>query len=596
MPKRLLAHAEDADDHNLPLMYWYAIEPLVPADPPRAMELAQKSKIPLVTRYIIRRASESDATISPVVELLGKTPTPDMQQLVMDEMLASFEGRVGIPMPQAWNTAYDKLAKSDQQTIRDKADQLAILFGDQRVFPRMRDLLADSSQDVERRQQALNVLVRGQDKASASVLLSDAVLNNETLRSSAVKALSTLGNERVSETLLNRYSDFDEETRKDVISTLVSRPAWTTDLLNAIGTGHVPSADLHAYHVRQILSFNNSGINDLLKQHWGEIRESSADRQQLIADWTAKLTPDVIQSAHLGNGRRLFNKTCQNCHRLFGEGGEIGPDITGSNRANLDYILHNVLDPSAVIGRDYRMTVLVLDDGRVVSGLVKQESDSAVTIQTINDKVVVPLKDIEEKFLSDVSMMPDRQLDAMTFAEARDLIAYLGSETQVAMSGPPSPIEKATGKVPGAIEGEGMKIIEKTAGSAASQGMGGFPKDKWSGNDQLWWTGAKPGDRLSLEVPVSSDGTYDLEIVLTKARDYGVVSLSLDDKVLDAGVDCFNNPDVITTGVLTYRGLELKKGAHRLTLEITGANPQAVKAYMAAVDYVRVVAAAAVEE
>ncbi len=588
----LARHAEDIDDHNIPLVLWYGTEPLVPAEPARAMQLAQNSKIPLVTRYIIRRASESDDTIAPVVELLGKAPTPDMQQLVMDEMLASFEGRVGIPMPHAWNTAYDKLAKSDQQSIRDKADQLAILFGDQRVFPRMRNLLADSSQDVERRQQALNVLVRGQDTSSAKILLSDAVLNNGTLRSSAVKALSTLGNERVSETLLNRYAEFDEETRKDVISTLVSRPAWTTDLLNAIGSGHVPSADLHAYHVRQILTFNSPDINGLLKQHWGEVRESSADRQQLIADWTARLTPDVLKKAHPGNGRRIFNKTCQNCHKLFGEGGDIGPDITGSNRANLEYILHNVLDPSAVIGRDYRMTVLVLEDGRVVSGLLKQETDSAVTIQTINDKIVVPVKQIEERVLSDVSMMPERQLDELAFEEARDLIAYLGSPGQVAMSGPSSPIEKATGKVPGAIEGEAMKIVEKTAGDARSQDMGGFTKDNWSGSDQLWWTGAKPGDRLSLEVPVAGDATYDLEIVLTKARDYGIVSLLLDDKVLDAGIDCFNNPDVITTGVLTYRNLPIAAGDHRLTLEISGANPEAVKAYMVAVDYVRLVPAA----
>jgi putative heme-binding domain-containing protein len=264
-------------------------------------------------------------------------------------------------------------------------------------------------------------------------------------------------------------------------------------------------------------------------------------------------------------------------------------DITGSNRANLDYILENMLDPSAVVGRDYQMTVVALKDGRAISGLLRQESDSALTIQTINDKVVVPKSEIEERSLSSVSMMPERQLDPMTKEEVRDLIAYLGSPSQVVLAGPSSPIDAESGKVLGAIEGESMKIVEKTGGTAASQNMGGFKADRWSGTDHLWWTGGKPGDKLALELPVEADGTYDVEIVFTRARDYGIVKLAIDDTVLDAALDLFNAPEVITTGVLTYPKVALKKGSHGLNLEITGANPDAEKGFMVAVDYVRLV-------
>jgi putative heme-binding domain-containing protein len=596
----LAAKAQDADDHNIPLVLWYGVEPLVPADTAKAMQLAQQTKIPLLQRYIIRRASASNETIGPVVELLGNVRQHETQQLIMDEMLASFEGRVDSPMPASWQKTYATLQSGTQREVVDKADQLAILFGDQRVFPRMRELLADETQDIKRRRQALDVLVKGQDKKAAPVLLADAVLGNKALSGPAVRALGTIGtgsqdqaaNNAIPAALLARYSEFSESTRGDVISTLVSRPAWTTALLQSIGAGKVPSSDLHAYHVRQILTFKNESVNALLKEHWGEVRESSADRQQQIADWKQKLSADVLKDAHPGNGRRVFSKTCQKCHRLFGAGGDIGPDITGSNRANLDYILSNILDPSAVMGRDYRMTVVVLDDGRVVSGMLKQETDSALTVQTINDRIVIPKKQIEERSLSNVSMMPERQLDALKFEEARDLIAYLGSPAQVAMTGPPAPIDAKTGKVPGAIEGEAMKIVEKSAGNARSQPMGGFPKGSWSGKDQLWWTGAKPGDRLALEFSVDSDGAYDLELALTMAKDYGIVKLSVDDKVIDNGIDCFNDPDVTTTGVLSYNGIELSKGNHKITFEITGANPQAVKGYMVGIDFVRAVAAA----
>ncbi|MFN9720354.1 MAG: PVC-type heme-binding CxxCH protein [Planctomycetota bacterium] len=583
----LSARSEDAQDHNLPLMLWYGTEPLVADDPRRAIELAMKSQIPQIRKYIFRRAAASDESLPAVVTALGEAGDPATQREILDEMMASFEGRVNIPMPESWKLTYDALLKSDQEDLRDKANQLAVLFGDQRVFPPMRSLLGDANQDVARRQQALAVLVKGQDKAAADVLLSDAVLSNSELQAAAVKALATLGNDKTPAALLERFSALPASVRGDAVSTLVSRPTWTKILLNSIASGDIPSSELHAYHVRQVLAFNDAALNELLKKHWGEIRESSSDRKEQAAAIKGKLNSRVLAKANLGNGRRVFSKTCQNCHRLFGTGGEIGPDITGSNRANIDYILENILDPSAVVGRDYQMTVLALNDGRVVQGLLKQETDSAVTIQTINDKVVVPKSEIEERAVSSVSMMPERQLDTLTPDEVRDLIAYLASPSQVGLSGPAAPIDPKTGKVPGAIEGEAMKIIEKSGGTAASQNMSGFPASKWSGNDQLWWTSAGPGDKLSLEVPVEADGIYDIELVMTKARDYGIVKVSINDTVLDPGVDLYNNPEVITTGVLSFGKVSLKKGEARLTLEITGANPEAVRGFMVAVDYVR---------
>ncbi|MFN6312481.1 MAG: VCBS repeat-containing protein, partial [Planctomyces sp.] len=148
-----------------------------------------------------------------------------------------------------------------------------------------------------------------------------------------------------------------------------------------------------------------------------------------------------------------------------------------------------------------------------------------------------------------------------------------------------------TKKVPGAQEGEALKIVEKTGGNAVSQPMGGFAADRWSGSDHLWWTGGRPGDRLGLEVQAAAAGLYDVEIVLTKARDYGVVRLQLDQVVLDPQLDLYNTPEVITTGVLTYRGVQLAEGAHRLSVEIVGSNPAAVKNHMVGVDYVRLVPA-----
>jgi putative heme-binding domain-containing protein len=352
---------------------------------------------------------------------------------------------------------------------------------------------------------------------------------------------------------------------------------------------------VHAFHVRQLLQFKNEELAARIRDVWGEIRESSTDRQQQIAELKKLLATDSQMASDPGRGRRLFDTTCASCHVLFGEGGKVGPDITGSNRADLDYILENVVDPSAVLGKDYRMSVIVTVDGRVVSGIVQQETDSALTVRTINDTVIVPKDDIEEINVSDLSLMPEKLLEPFNEQQIRDLVAYLASPTQVAPKGSPAPIDPTAGKVPDALEGESLTVANKTAGDAIPQDMRAFRRDQWSGGSQLWWTGAEPGATLDLILPVEKDGLYTLELVMTKARDYGVVKLLLDDEPLIPTLDLYNAPDVITTGVLDFAPRQLTAGEHTLRVEILGAHPQAVKAHMFGLDYVRLVPAELVD-
>jgi putative heme-binding domain-containing protein len=449
----------------------------------------------------------------------------------------------------------------------------------------MRQLLTDSKVTLAQRKQALEILVRGRDADAADSLR--AILTDADLRGAAIRALAAYDDAKTPPALLAVYGSLAEPEKRDVVSTLVSRPAFALALLDAIQREKVPRTDLHAYHVRQLLGFNNESLNKRIQEVWGDIRATNKDKQEQIASWKKQLGPRRLAAADVSNGRRIFTKNCATCHTLFGEGQKVGPDITGSNRANLDYILENILDPSAVLGKDYRMSILVCSDGRIVSGLVQKETDSALTVRTINDNVVIAKTDIEERKLSDQSLMPERLLDALKPDEVRDLVAYLGSPTQVPLRGPRAPIDAKTGKVPGAIEGETIKVLSKTAGGAGGQNMKAFTKDAWSGADHLWWTGAKPGDKLELELPVPKAGKYTLEMVMTQARDYGIVQLTLDGQSLGGPIDLYNVPEVLTTGVLDFEGLELSQGAHHLGVEIVGAHPQAVKGYMFGLDYVR---------
>ncbi len=139
--------------------------------------------------------------------------------------------------------------------------------------------------------------------------------------------------------------------------------------------------------------------------------------------------------------------------------------------------------------------------------------------------------------------------------------------------------------VPGALEGEQLRVRKKTGGNAQTQDMVAFG-DRWSGDAQLFWTGAGPGDKLVLALRVPNAGTYEVKLQMTKARDYGIVQLYLDDDKLGSPIDLYN-PSVIPTGPIPFAKRELKKGLHTLTVEIVGANDLAEKSYLFGLDYLK---------
>ncbi|MFV2070748.1 MAG: family 16 glycoside hydrolase, partial [Pirellulales bacterium] len=137
-------------------------------------------------------------------------------------------------------------------------------------------------------------------------------------------------------------------------------------------------------------------------------------------------------------GRALFAKTCQQCHTLFGTGGRVGPELTGSNRANLDYVLSNVIDPSAVMAKEYQPSIVATDDGRIVTGIVRASDAKTITVQTADELLVLAKDAIEDQKLSSQSMMPNDQLRPFSQHEIRSLVTYLASPNQVPMLATPA--------------------------------------------------------------------------------------------------------------------------------------------------------------
>jgi putative membrane-bound dehydrogenase-like protein len=426
----LVAHAEDAGDHNLPLMDWYAAEPLAAVDPARAFDLAARAKVPLLafmTRCI--GSSATPAALALLVERLSKSDDTAFQRTVLNSLGEALQGRRRVDMPAGWNEAHARLAKSSDAEVRNQALALAVTFGDPKAFAELRDVVANAKAETARRQSALAALLRAGDKELAPVL--QRLVADPALRGAALRGLASYDDTQTPRVILAAYPTLDAAEKRDAVNTLASRVPYAKALLNAVAAKAVAAADVPADLVRQLRNLKDKDLDQQIADVWGVVRATPADKAREMARYRKLLTAPYQPPRDLPLGRALFAKTCQQCHTLFGVGGKVGPDITGANRADLNYLLENILDPSAVIPKEYAATVLELKNGRVVTGIVREQTPAALTVTTATETLTIPRGDIESLTPSNVSMMPDDQLKPLTDHEVRALIGYLQSPAQV---------------------------------------------------------------------------------------------------------------------------------------------------------------------
>jgi putative heme-binding domain-containing protein len=279
------------------------------------------------------------------------------------------------------------------------------------------------------RTRLLGALVERHVPDLAHELLS--LLDDRRLRGAAIRALAAYNDPATPQSILSRYPLLSESERDDAIATLSARPAWALVLLDAVAKKTIPRRDVSLTIARQLLALGDPEVSKRLEAVWGSVRPTSNEKTSLLMKYRELLASDKYPLADASRGRLVFNRTCLQCHRLFDAGGDVGPDLTGSDRANSSYILENVLDPSAAVAREYTLTNVATTDGRLVSGIIREQNDHSLTIQTANERLVLPREDIEALKPSNVSMMPEGQLERLTPQEIRDLFAYLAASKQV---------------------------------------------------------------------------------------------------------------------------------------------------------------------
>ena len=413
----LMGHAEDADDHNLPKMIWYGTEPLVEENPDRALKLATQAEIPMLIQYIARRTVDADAVETLLAHIEKK---PENLISLLEGMQDGLEGRTDLAAPAHWSAVYAQLQQSGNEEVKQLALELAQQFGDAEAARQYLATLKDKDAPLETRRQALNGLAHQQE--DELIALIPGLLKEPGLRMEAIRAIAEFDEESLADALFENYSSFGDAEKLEAIQTMASRPTYGWMLTEALKSNKLPKSAIPAYVARQLRRVVGSGFVEV----WGPIDELSSDQRANYTQYKALLTDQALADANPAEGRTIFQRTCGPCHKMYGEGGTLGPDITGSNRTNVDYLLNNVLDPSGEIQDDYKMVVVTTRDGRTYVGNVANENERQLTLRVVGqDAVVINQSEIQSQEETPNSMMPPGLFSTLTDAEVLDLVAYL---------------------------------------------------------------------------------------------------------------------------------------------------------------------------
>ncbi len=310
--------------------------------------------------------------------------------------------------------------------LRLDAGLLAAVLGDSAGLSVAREASSKES-DESARLRALEVLIFLRDPSvfkEVPAALADPKWGSTSFRGQALTALGRLEAPALAGLVLEVYPKLEPPLKLRAIELLTQRPSWGKELLRAVGQKKILAGEINANQARRLLEAKDAELAKMVRQLWGSLREDrNPEREKVVAEmrtFLSKTRGDPFR------GAAVFKTLCAQCHKIHGEGVDVGPDITRNGRASFDQLLSNVFDPSLVIGVDYQAVNLTTIKGRSVTGLLAENSPGRVVLKTQGGKLeVVPRGDIEEMNVSRLSMMPEGLEKQLQPQQLADLFAFL---------------------------------------------------------------------------------------------------------------------------------------------------------------------------
>jgi len=459
----LLTHAADVEDPHLPLMVWWALETHLNSRPrtddphlgvslktaaddsPRQQVLQwlqqpEHWQSPLFAQAIaprlLRRLAQETVALAAdqqhweeCEQVLALAPSTELRQVLLAGFLEAFQGQDLSRLPEGL-----KQALVEQQSRFGKSDLLLGL--------RLKDPVATKAAFQAMRSEKTHPVSRllllsacGELDLPDSVPTLMQVLNSPSsaVKKQALQSLSRYQDPRIPVAICKAYQSSlssEDDQRGTALRVLVSRPEWAAALLSEIEEHRIAVSDVPVDLQQQLRLHRQPELQQRINRIWGQVRASGPEKKQFM-DQVHRLlaqqnSPDATNASSATLGQALFRQHCGTCHTLFGEGGSLGPNLTGYERSNLDFLLLAIIDPSAGIREEFTQFQVVTTDGRILTGLLTDQTPVTITLRVSQEQTVtLRREDVEVLQAMATSLMPEGLLQKLDEKQILDLFAFL---------------------------------------------------------------------------------------------------------------------------------------------------------------------------
>ena len=453
MLRELLARSEDKDDRHLPLLLWWAIEGHCGNEREQVLQFFADPalwQLPIVETTILERLMKRFAleavtnskvgTEAPAIRfaacerLLAQAPSALQRRRLTAGLIDAFQGRSIAGLPQSLSAGVTEV----QESLGASGVILALRQGAEGATETAIRTAQDEATELPLRMSVIAALGDARQPKAVSPLLGLVDSKSLSIKRAALEALLRYDDPQIGVQICARWHSAipdEQDLRSVALRLLAARPDWSRSLLKEIDESRISPRVIPTDVIQQLRLHADAAIQASLDKHFGKTRATPVERQAQM-DRTRRLIRETAQAdeERLHRGQTLFTKSCGVCHTLFGAGGRTGPNLTGYERDNLDFLLLSVIDPSAAIREEFTQFRIATKDGLSLTGLIDEQTATSVTLRGANNQTTVLNRDdIEVLQAMDKSIMPDGLLDKLTDDEIRDLFAYFMTRT------PPKP-------------------------------------------------------------------------------------------------------------------------------------------------------------
>jgi putative membrane-bound dehydrogenase-like protein len=432
----LLRRDEDVNDPQVPLLLWWAIEQNLMADLSDGVGVLSSAtdwhqpmmRMHILERIARRAASDASRSASQLCAwLLNAAPAKEQRDTVLRGFDKAWEGQGVVTREEVKQALARVWSPNDLLIVR-----VGLRAGLPEAQRRALQWIADDRVGESGRISLAEILSQARMEAAVPILLNWLGDNRRSLRYAAVTALLNFDDPKIGSALVSIYPGLNSETKARARTGLASRANWATELVRAVELKQFDEKEISPDLLRQMLRHNDAALTAAIEKRWGKLQaQTTAEKASTLNQLKLVLNPSGTTLRFKGDaiaGKKIFTQLCASCHQLFREGKTIGPELTGADRKNTEWLLSQIVDPSAFIRPEYVNHNVEMRDGRSLTGLIAEQSEAALTLlDAQNQRTVLRRADVKELNTSAISLMPESLLESLTPQQVRDVFAYLQS-------------------------------------------------------------------------------------------------------------------------------------------------------------------------